>query len=446
MEEQLHPLAIARLARGWGRRQLAVELRALGAARHMPVGTSRDGVCRWESGYRTPDDRAQQLLADLFGIPLDMVRATPWPGWLYADPARQPAQYPWLPTGAARALDDLSGGDMTVNRRDFVAITGSTLTASLWAWLTAEPAAAGQITQGRRIGEHTVKHIERRAEELRRADDIDGGGTLITETAATLSLVATLLKERTYSDTHGTRLYAAAADIARQHAWARFDIHGTCADRAFSTALRAAHAAADTDLGSNILAFWACAAYNTHRVSDAEAMASTALAAVRGRTTPRVEAMLTARRGRARAHLGEPTCWADYDRADALLARAAGHDDPPWAYWFDRTEVLGLQASTHLDADQPAMAEKGFNELDRSVPPEWLRTRTLWVTRQADAQLRQGNLEHAAATGHKALDLYVATSSQRSTNPLRDLAAKFASFDTATAGEFRERAHSVLTT
>ncbi|MGR7000728.1 transcriptional regulator [Yinghuangia aomiensis] len=446
MEEKLHPLEMARRARGWKRWELAREIRALGAAQNRPIGTSRDAVCRWENGDRNPDRRGQELLADLFGVPLDTVRATPWPDWLHADPARQPPQYPWLPAGAARALIDLSGGDM-IKRRDFITITGTTLTASLWAWLTAEPAAAGQITHGRRIGEEAVAHIERRAAELRHADDVDGGGSVITETAATLTLVASLLRDRTYTDTHGARLYAAAADIARQHAWARFDVHGECADRVFATALRAAHAAGDTELGGNVLAFWAVTAYNTGRKTDAEAMASTAVSAVQGRSTPRVEAMLTARRGRARAQLGDPGCWADYDRAETLLARADQHQDqdPAWAYWFDRTEILGARASTHLDNDRPGAAEAEFAELARDFSPDRIRTHTLWVTRQADAQLRQGQVEHAAATAHRALDLYAATSSHRSSSPLRDLAGMFAAHDTTDAQDFVERARVLLT-
>ncbi|MEU3921471.1 hypothetical protein [Streptomyces sp. NPDC029004] len=139
----------------------------------------------------------------------------------------------------------------------------------------------------------------------------------------------------------GSRLYAAAADLARQRAAALFDVEGECADGAYDTALRAADIAGDTALGANVLAFWSAAAYNTGRLHDAVAMASTGLTAVRGSSTPRVEALLTSRRGRARAHLGDPACWADFDRAEDLLAQADSHEDPDWAYWFDTAELLG---------------------------------------------------------------------------------------------------------
>jgi hypothetical protein len=189
-------------------------------------------------------------------------------------------------------------------RRDLVLIAGGTLTAALLSWLVADPAASGQITSRRRIGEAAVRRIEERARTLRRMDDEDGGGTILTEASSALSLTVTLIRDRTYNDAHGTRLYATASDLARQRAAALFDVRGECADGAYETALRAAKAAGDDALGANCLAFWASSAYNTGRLRDAEAMADAALAAIRGRTVPRVEAMLRSRRGRARAHLG----------------------------------------------------------------------------------------------------------------------------------------------
>lgn len=234
---------------------------------------------------------------------------------------------------------------MTVNRREFATVTGVTLTASLLAWLTADLVAAGQVARARRVGERTVAHVEQRVAEFRLTDDQGGGGALIRESGAALALVVSLLRERTYTDAHGTRLWAAAADLARQRAFALFDVHGSCIDDAFDLALRAAHTAEDTALGGNVVAFWAVAAYNNGRTADADAMATTALAAVRGRTTPRVEAMFTGRRGRARARRGDRACWADFDHAETLFVGAYGYDDPNWAYWFDRTEVLGLKAS-----------------------------------------------------------------------------------------------------
>src|SRR5260370_34261260 len=98
-----------------------------------------------------------------------------------------------------------------MDRRNFIRVAGSALTASLLSWLTSDPAAAGQIAGGRRIGEAAVDHIERRARELRHIDDTDGGGQLIAEPAASLATVVTLLKDRTHTAAQGSRLHAAPA-------------------------------------------------------------------------------------------------------------------------------------------------------------------------------------------------------------------------------------------
>jgi tetratricopeptide (TPR) repeat protein len=334
---------------------------------------------------------------------------------------------------------------MDTTRRELVLIAGGTLTATLLAWITADPAAAGQMTTGRHIGEAAVSRIEARAAALRRTDDEDGGAVILEETSSALALVTGLLRNRSYEDRHGARLYAVASDLARQRAAAMLDVHGDCADVAFNTALRAARIAGDDALGANVLNFWTVSAYNTGRYTDAEAMASTGLAAVRGRSTPRVEAMLTSRRGRARAHLGDTRCWEDFDRAEALLDEAAGHSDPDWAYWFDKAEILGARASSHRDMHQPGPAAAHFAKVHDLIDPAHVRTTALYSARQADALLDQGEIEQACAIASHALDLTEAISSHRSTGPLLDLTERLAPFEaTPTVRDLRERAAAVL--
>jgi hypothetical protein len=441
-----HPLERARVARDWTRADTAARLCRLGAEQGIPLGTGKDGIWRWEHG-RSPDQLTQSLIADLLGIPQAAVDARSWPQWLSADPAQQSPRYIWDPPGAIAALDELTRS-RDMDRRDFILVTGSALTASLLSWLTCDPAAAGQIFGGGRIGEAAVDHIERRVRELRRADDADGGGQLIAEASASLDMVVALLKGRTYTDAQGSRLHAAAADFARMRAWAAFDVHDVCADTAFDGALRAAHAASDPALGAHILAFWSIAAHNCDRPADAEAMTAAALAAVRGRTTPRVEAMLHSRRARARAHLRDTTCWHDLGRAADLLNSCAStrDEDPDWVYWFDRSELLGTVASTHLDFDQPQQAEQAFIQAAALFPQDRVRTHALFLVRQADAQWRQNDPERACATADRALDLTAEISSHRSNGPLRELSAKMIGHDAIPAvRDFRERAAAMLT-
>ncbi|MDP9616403.1 XRE family transcriptional regulator [Streptomyces hygroscopicus] len=445
----VHLLTRALEVRGWKPPELARRLCELGAERGIHVGTGKDGVYRWEAGRR-PDKPTQYLIAELLGIPQQAVDLDPWPRWLALDPLQQPTRYSWDASGAVQALAEVSGREnITMDRRHFTLLTGTTLTASLWAWLTADPAAAGQITQARRLGETAVARIEERVRQMRHADDVDGGGQLLTESAAGFELVVHLLKDRSYTDAHGARLHAAAADLARMHAWATFDVHDTCADGIFKAAMHSDHASGDTVLGSHVLAFWSIAAYNTDRPADAEVMTDAALSAARGRTTPRVEAMLYSRRARARAraHQNNPAAFADLDQATELLEAAgqATGEDPEWVTWFDQSELLGAIASTHLDLNQPDRAESTFIQAAALFPAERVRTHTLFLARRADAQWRQNDPERACTTAHQALDLTEEISSHRAAGPLRDLATSMRErTEIPAVRDFRERIAATL--
>lgn len=423
---KVHRLVIARQARNMNRPDLARALRRLSIERKRPLGTAPSGVLRWEDG-REPEVETQRLLAELFDIDPHLVDTHPWPLWLECDPLQQYSDFPWTPQGALDALRDSVGSDM--HRRSFI-LGSSALTAGLFSWLTADPAAAGEITSGKRIGEAAVTHIERKVRALRRTDDEDGGGTLIHETAAANDMVADLLTHRSYSLDHGRRLYAAAADLERMRAWAIFDIHGTCDDRIFKSALHSAHSADDQALGAHILTFWAAAAYNCDRPVEAESIASAALSTVRGKACPRVQALVHARRARARSHLGDDRCWSDLDQAERYLHRAEQDPDehePEWAYWMDLAEFQGSRASTQLAMGRPGDAEATFAAAARAFDGGAVRTHALYLTRMAGAQWLQGHHEQACGTTHQALDLTDQISSQRTVGPLQDLVATMAS-------------------
>ncbi|WP_240796342.1 XRE family transcriptional regulator [Streptomyces sp. RFCAC02] len=417
------------------------------------MGTRKDGVYRWErpasatGRTRRPDPPTQRLIAELLGIPQEAADPQMWPRWLSLDPLQQPTRYTWDAAGATAALAEVSRGETAMNRRHVTQLIGTTLTTSLWMWLTADPVAAGQMTCGRRLGEAAVGHVEERVRQLRHADDIDGGGQLLTETTAALAFVVGLLKTRSYSDAHGARLHAAAADLARMHAWAQFDAYDQCADAVFHAALRAAHASGDPVLGSHILAFWSIAAGATGRPDAAEDMIATALTAARGRSTPRVEAMLHSRRARARARRGDQAAFTDLGRAAELL-HASEHEtpknpDPEWVYWFDAAELAGVTGSTHLDFDQSGRAEQAYIEAAALFPADRVRTRVLFLGRQADAQWLQGDADRACATAHHALDLAEEINSPRAASPLRDLADQMSTISTAAVQDFRERLASL---
>jgi hypothetical protein len=441
---QVPKLVMAREVRGLNRPEFARRIVQRSKEVDGPVlGTGADGVLRWEEG-RTPDEHTQRCMADVLGIDRQLVSTHPWPQWLEFDPLQHQSDHPWTCLGARDAIFETVGSDM--HRRTFV-LSSAAITSSLLAFLIAEPAEAQQLT-GRRIGEGAVTLIERQVRSLRLADDADGGGALIAGANAGLSMVADLLSNRSFTLAHGRRLYAAAADLTRIRAWAAFDVYDRCDDQTFKSALQCAHAADDTELGAHILTFWAAAAYNCDRPADAEAMASAALTTVRGTASPRVQALVFARRARARSHLGDSACWSDLDQAQHHLQRAqeTGAQEPEWAYWFDPAELAGSRASSQLTMGQPANAEQTFADAARAFAGGAVRTHALYLVRQADAQLRQGHPEQACGTAHTALDLTDEISSHRTAGPLRDLATALQHHDRVPeVRDLRERITVTLT-
>ncbi|MGW1976842.1 hypothetical protein [Streptomyces sp. NPDC001889] len=100
---------------------------------------------------------------------------------------------------------------MTADGRHFVL-----LTASPRAWLTADPAAAGQITDARRPRqERRAARIEDRVRQLRHAGDIASGGQLLTESMISLKLVVRLLKDRSCTERHGARFHRSGEQRVR---------------------------------------------------------------------------------------------------------------------------------------------------------------------------------------------------------------------------------------
>ncbi|MFI6084217.1 hypothetical protein ACIBBB_25110 [Streptomyces sp. NPDC051217] len=90
--------------------------------------------------------------------------------------------------------------------------------------------------------------------------------------------------------------------------------------------------------------------------------------------------------------------------------------------------------------NRPDRAEETFTEAAALFPADRVRTRTLFLTRRADAQCRQGELERACATAGQALDLTEEISSHRAAGPLHDLALRMQPHESVPAvRDFRER-------
>ncbi|MDT3398704.1 XRE family transcriptional regulator [Streptomyces sp. B1866] len=343
-------------------------------------------------------------------------------------------------------LDEVQRG-VAMERRRFLVLTGVPLTALLHSWLTAEPDIAHAVTgEGRRVNASMVDRTDVRIADLRRDDDAHGGGDLVLEAQGLLALVTRLLREARYTEAVGRRLYGQAADLSRMCGWMMFDSgRHAAAQRYFAAGLRAAHSSRDVLLGANVLAFASIQQYSVGQPRDAEAMVRTAQTAVRGRSTPTVDAMLAARQARALAKAGDATgCFRALSRADDLVDQGPSEDDPSWAYWVTRPDIDVLAGSCLLDLGRPADAQQRFAAAHATYEPGYVRTHAMYLSRMATAHLQQGELDAACDFATESLTLLADLNSARSTDQLRDFAKQLAPYrDNPAASDFLDRARTL---
>ncbi|MEV6340453.1 helix-turn-helix transcriptional regulator [Nocardia vinacea] len=126
----------------------------------------------------------------------------------------------------------------------------------------------------------------------------------------------------------------------------------------------------------------------------------------------RLTAFVATMAARAHAKMGEADlCTQMLVEAETELSRHRPETpDPVWLEVFDEAALAGHRGSCLLDLDQPRRAVDALREQESTSPAAFLRNRTIWQLEQAEAQLRMGENEAAAATVDQAMLSVVASS------------------------------------
>lgn len=427
-----HPLAYLLARRGM--KAQAYLLRVADQHHRMGFGQMacrREKVSRWIRGDYAPSYRTQVAMAALEGIGSDAIHAHGWPGWLLlALPEdRTILSAPWTTTGTVRALE-IAGGP--VDRRKFLITTTLTLGAAVAQWSGAAPAGVGPV-EGRRIGADVPDLFERRLADLRRLDDHMGSGEVYAAARAELGLIVTTIKNASYSERIGRRLFGAAAEASRSAGWTAYDSgQPAAAERHFACALRAAASADDTAAATNTLSFWAIQHYSTGNPRGAADLISAALNQAPRIGSARMTAMLHARACRAHARAGDARAAGRSANAALAAYTNAGpvEDDPACVYWFDLGETLKLLGTSALNLGDPRQALAHFGDAFDAHASEaydgaaFPRSHALHLARIADAHLALGDFDAAAATAGDAVTSMGGVASARGTQTLDDLRMK----------------------
>lgn len=358
---------------------------------------------------------------------------------------------PWNHRGTVDAVVILSGGGW-VKRRAFLSLTGTALTAPAHQWLVHEPEPLVSGLSGRRISADMVRQLTAMISELRKMDDIAGGGGVLSLAQHEFSWVAGLLDQAVYDERTGRMLFVALAELGQLCGWAAYDAgHHALAQRYYVAALRATHSADDRPLGAHVLSCMAEQAARQGQPAEAMTLIETALAGMRGQQIPSLLAELYGRQAYAFATVGDvPGCAATISKLSTQIERLTPDAGPSWLYWVNPANMtceVGNALRQLGHTQQAAVVLKnGIAMYDDSLP---VGGQAGYLIALADVRARPGkqrDLDVAASHGIEAIQLTETLDSPRLTGLIRNLYHQMTPHAKVPAvGDFLERARSLVT-
>ncbi|MEV0027865.1 helix-turn-helix transcriptional regulator [Nocardia sp. NPDC050793] len=203
-------------------------------------------------------------------------------------------------------------------------------------------------------------------------------------------------------------LHRAIAEAHQLTGWMQFDRGSVAAaERSFTAARRAAEQANALDLlafvGGPNAGFVSTWAGDPDRGAE---LCYASLGWARRSQNHRLTAFVTTMAARAHARMGETElCLQMLGEAETALSRHRPDEpDPVWLEVFDDAALAGHRGSCLLDLGQFRAAVDALREQESSSPAAFVRNRTIWLLEQAEAQLRMGDQEAAAATVEQAMN------------------------------------------
>lgn len=338
-----------------------------------------------------------------------------------------------------------------VKRRVFLFLTGTALTAPAHQWLVHEPEPLISGLSGRRISTDMVRQFTAMIAELRKMDDIAGGGGVLSLAQHEFSWVAGLLDQAVYDERTGRMLFVVLAELGQLCGWAAYDAgyHGL-AQRYYVAALRATHSADDRPLGAHVLSSMAEQAARQGQPAEAVTLIETALAGMQGHLIPSLLAELYGRQAYAFATVGNvPDCAAVISKLNTQIERLAPDTGPSWLYWVNPANMTcevgnALRQLGHTE-QSAVVIENGIAMYDDSL----LVGQAGYLIALADVRARPGkqrDLDVAASHGMEAIKLTETLDSPRLTGLIRDLCHQMTPHARVPAvGDFLERARDLVT-
>lgn len=278
-------------------------------------------------------------------------------------------------------------------------------------------AAAGLLAEsshsGRHVGGDLVDALAARTARLRALDEHLGGADTYRTYSVELEATADLIRDAVYTSDTGRALARVLAEQAQQAGWAAFDAGSNArAEQLFLASLEAARTAGDSGLAGNAFALLAYQQSSTGRDS-----VDTAAAAYReaGPDAPSGARILLAQRlAWAHAAAGQPRAAQQaLDVAEGHLREPDGRPVPDWAAWADEREQRIIAGRCWSELGRPLRAVPILEGVLAEYEDSHARDKSLYLTWLAGAYADAGEVEAAAITTARALDLSANVASAR---------------------------------
>lgn len=267
-------------------------------------------------------------------------------------------------------------------------------------WLVSESPAPIHTRSGRRVGASLATELETRVVELRHLDDVVFGTDLLPLVRKELADARTVVNTTSHTEEVGKRLLVVVGELSQLAGWVASDASRyQQAQHTYLSGVSAAREAGDRALAGQLLSSLSYQMANVGNPVDAALLARTAVKGAE-HATPVVRALLLERVAWASARARD-----DHRTRQALDAvdvaydqRAAGHVEPEWVYWLNRSEIDVMAGRCLIELGEPTAAEPLLSAAIDGYQTAHVREIALYLSWLAESYARSGNLDAARDT------------------------------------------------
>jgi len=308
-----------------------------------------------------------------------------------------------------------------MNRRTFLvranyAAQVSTAAAFFWTAGLGHERERISKTGSREVGPADVEAIEEMIGAFRRNESRFGGARIRPTFVHFLGHdVEPLLKDGSYNDEVGRRLFSVVADGLLLAAWMAYDIEQNgLAQQYFVAALHLAHDGSNNALAGEVMAAMAHQSLHMGNPREAINLSRSAQEAARKSGVGALLSECCLLEANGLAMLGEekPSIIA-LRRAETALDRADRTSEPTWMSFYDSSYLAARSARCFRDLGRLSDAEP-LAYASLKMDPHYTRGRSFNLALLASIKAGRGDVGGACAIGVEAIDLMSTVRSSRS--------------------------------